>query len=403
MTDLKKRDAPIPAESAEEARPWRLPFWTEPPVHTVEREPDPDAEKVDAESADDNSPPDFPTAEELEAIRREAYNAGLEQGLVEGRQQGHKDGYDAGFAEGQADGQAKGFDAGKKEGSTAGFQEGKALGSQEVTDEAQRLRQINATLTAALKERDAELPDVMLMLLTRLAEQVLEHELNSGADSIAQFVDKAIAALPSGETLAKVYVSEADSELLASHSVANKLLVDKTLNAGECRVESENTLVEYSVSESLQQTIVALASKLLTASDGYPDDASGESALIDVTEGTSSEDVPDDYDDTEEPIQDDVQQPEASTSEVLKSETQQPETQQSETQQSETQQPETQQPETQQPETQQSEAEQPVEAEPPETENGSGSEQSTEQNTQTDTTPDSTTEESDDDSEQPLA
>ena len=383
MSELKKRDAPIPAESAEEARPWRLPFWTEPPVHTVEREPDPDAEKVDAESADDNSPPNFPTAEELEAIRREAYNAGLEQGLVEGRQQGHKDGYDAGFAEGQADGQAKGFDAGKKEGSTAGFQEGKALGSQEVTDEAQRLRQINATLTAALKERDAELPEVMLMLLTRLAEQVLEHELNSGADSIAQFVDKAIAALPSGETLAKVYVSEADSELLASHSVANKLLVDKTLNAGECRVESENTLVEYSVSESLQQTIVALASKLLTASDGYPDDASGESALIDVPEDTSSEDVPDDYDDTEEPIQDDVQQPEASTSEALKSETQQPETQQSETQQSE--------------------AEQPVEAEPPETENGSGSEQSTEQNTQTDTTPDSTTEESDDDSEQPLA
>ena len=202
--------------------------------------------------------------------------------------------------------------------------------------------------------------------------------MNSGADSIAQFVDKAIAALPSGETLAKVYVSEADSELLASHSVANKLLVDKTLNAGECRVESENTLVEYSVSESLQQTIVALASKLLTASDGYPDDASGESALIDVPEDTSSEDVPDDYDDTEEPIQDDVQQPEASTSEALKSETQQPETQQSE-------------------------AEQPVEAEPPETENGSGSEQSTEQNTQTDTTPDSTTEESDDDSEQPLA
>lgn len=387
MTDLKKRDAPIPAESAEEARPWRLPFWTEPPVHTVEREPDPDAEAPDAEAADDDSPPNFPTAEELEAIRREAYNAGLEQGLVEGRQQGHKDGYDAGFAEGQADGKAQGFEAGKKEGSTAGFQEGKALGSQEVADEAERLRQINATLTATLKERDAELPDVMLMLLTRLAEQVLEHELNSGADSIAQFVDKAIAALPSGETLAKVYVSEADSELLASHSAASKLLVDKTLNAGECRVESENTLVEYSVSESLQQTIVALASKLLTASDGYPDDASGESALIDVPEDTSSEDVLDDYDDTEEIIQDDVQQPEASTSEALKSETQQPETQQSETQESE--------------------AEQPAEADQPETENGSGLEQSTEQNTETetesDTNPDTTTEESDDDSEQPLA
>ena len=217
----------------------------------------------------------------------------------------------------------------------------------------------------------------MLMLLTRLAEQVLEHELNSGADSIAQFVDKAIAALPSGETLAKVYVSEADSELMASHSAANKLLVDKTLNAGECRVESENTLVEYSVSESLQQTIVALANKLLTASDGYPDDSIGESVLVDVPEDTGADDELDDCDDTEEAIQDGVQQPEASTSEALE------------------------------PETQQSEAEQSVEAEQPETENGSGSEQSTEQNTPTDTEPDTnpdlTTEESDDDSEQPLA
>ena len=89
MTELKKRDAPIPAESAEEARPWRLPFWTEPPVHAVEREPEVDDPDGDAESHTDSndSHPDFPTAEELEAIRREAYNAGLEQGLVEERRE----------------------------------------------------------------------------------------------------------------------------------------------------------------------------------------------------------------------------------------------------------------------------------------------------------------------------
>jgi len=371
MTELKKRDAPIPAESAEEARPWRLPFWTEPPVHAVEREPEVDDPDGDAESHTDSndSHPDFPTAEELEAIRREAYNAGLEQGLVEGRQQGHKDGYDAGFAEGQADGQAQGFDAGKKEGSTAGFQEGKALGSQEVSDEAQRLRQINATLTAALKERDAELPDVMLMLLTRLAEQVLEHELNSGADSIAQFVDKSIEALPSGEDLAKVYVSEADSELLTSHSAAHKLLVDKTLNAGECRVESENTLVEYSVSESLQQTIVALANKLLTASDGYPDDSSGETALVDLPD-----DVPEDL--TEDVSHDIEGMNEAGEAE-------QPSTTLSD--ESSDHDPDVEEP-PQEPEGLMPEEQEPDRGEP-----------------ETDTGSDQTTEESDDDSEQPLA
>ncbi len=376
MTELKKRDAPIPAESAEEARPWRLPFWTEPPVHAVEREPEVDDPDGDAESHTDSndSHPDFPTAEELEAIRREAYNAGLEQGLVEGRQQGHKDGYDAGFAEGQADGQAQGFDAGKKEGSTAGFQEGKALGSQEVSDEAQRLRQINATLTAALKERDAELPDVMLMLLTRLAEQVLEHELNSGADSIAQFVDKAIAALPSGEDLAKVYVSEADSELLTSHSAAHKLLVDKTLNAGECRVESENTLVEYSVSESLQQTIVALANKLLTASDGYPDDSSGETALVDLPDDVP-EDLTEDVSDDVESMNkaDDAEQ----SSTTLSDQNSDP------------------RPDVEEP-PQEPEGLMPEEQEPDRGQAGRGG-------PEVDTGSDQTTEESDDDSEQPLA
>jgi len=214
----------------------------------------------------------------------------------------------------------------------------------------------------------------MLMLLTRLAEQVLEHELNSGADSIAQFVDKSIEALPSGEDLAKVYVSEADSELLTSHSAAHKLLVDKTLNAGECRVESENTLVEYSVSESLQQTIVALANKLLTASDGYPDDSSGETALVDLPD-----DVPEDL--TEDVSHDVEGMNEAGEAEqpstTLSEQNSDPEPDVEEP----PQEPEGLMPEEQEPDRGQSDRVEP----------------------ETDTGSDQTTEESDDDSEQPLA
>ena len=39
----KKRDSPISAEDINDARPWRLPFWTEPPVHVVKREAEEDA------------------------------------------------------------------------------------------------------------------------------------------------------------------------------------------------------------------------------------------------------------------------------------------------------------------------------------------------------------------------
>ncbi|GAA6146530.1 FliH/SctL family protein [Thalassolituus maritimus] len=277
-----RRDAPIPAESAEEARPWRLPFWTEPPVHAVEREKEESAETDnDAEEAEtDAAKPDYPTADELETIRREAYNDGLEQGRIEGRQQGHKEGYEAGFAEGREAGHQEGFSSGQKEGATAGFQEGKAQGSQEAAEEAQRLRQLVATLQGSLRERDAQLPEVMVMLLTRLAEQVLEQELNTGADNITRYVDAAIDALPDGEILAKVYVSPADADLLTAHKAARMIETDNALNAGECRIESENSLVEYSVSDSLQQHLMSLAGTLLTTADGYPSDDIDENTLL---------------------------------------------------------------------------------------------------------------------------
>ena len=116
MTDTK-RDAPIPADKADHAKPWRLPFWTEPPAYVVEREKSEAAEaeaeenlKAEAEAGERHH---YPTAEEVELIRREAYNAGLEQGLVEGRQQGVNQGLEEGRAEGLEKGHAEGFVTGQ--------------------------------------------------------------------------------------------------------------------------------------------------------------------------------------------------------------------------------------------------------------------------------------------------
>lgn len=269
-----KRDRPIPAESVETARPWRLPFWTEAPVHVVERDDDEESEE---DSETDAIP--YPTAEELEAIRRDAYNDGLEQGLVEGRQQGQADGFSAGFEEGQKEGRVKGQQEGKTEGSRLGYEEGKASGAEDVAAELTRLRQIVATLQAALTERDRQLPDVMIMLLTRMSEQVLGHELKAGAPAIARYVKESIALLPDGEEIAKVHVSEVDYELAHSGVPGIQLTADPELGAGECRVESRNSMVEYSVSEHLQQALLAMAEQMLTSAGDFP--AEGESDLLD--------------------------------------------------------------------------------------------------------------------------
>ena len=103
MTEIRQEHHhPIAAGDARDVKPWRLPYWTEPPAWLAEKAAAEETEAVaaDVHEADDVIP--MPTAEELENIRREAYNAGLEQGLVEGRQQGHKEGYDNGHKEGYA-------------------------------------------------------------------------------------------------------------------------------------------------------------------------------------------------------------------------------------------------------------------------------------------------------------
>ena len=297
----KKRDSPISAEDISDARPWRLPFWTEPPVHVVKREAEEDAKaeaKKNLDAASDqsktnNSAGSYPTADELETIRREAYNDGLEQGRVEGRQQGHKDGYDDGLAEGKAEGHKDGFASGKQEGINAGFAEGRANGVDDVTAEVTRLRAIIVSLQSSLRERDAQLPDVIVLLLTRLAEQVLRHELSGGAQAIQTYVDDAIASLPDGEELARVYVAAEDAELLSPFSETVKVHIDKSLSAGDCRIESQTSLIEYTTSEHFEQAILHLAERLLSNADGYPnDDEIAEATKLresDIEDDASSE------------------------------------------------------------------------------------------------------------------
>ncbi len=69
-----------------ESKNWNLPFWTEPASVIKAREKE-EAETIVEEEEIEIEPL---TAEQLEQIRQEAYNEGLQQGLVEGRQKGEK-------------------------------------------------------------------------------------------------------------------------------------------------------------------------------------------------------------------------------------------------------------------------------------------------------------------------
>lgn len=279
MTEIRSPHhfQPIPAEDTDEIRPWRLPFWTEPPAWLVEKEQKKAQEAAAAaaknETVDDI---DFPTAEELENIRRDAYNAGLEQGLVEGRQQGRKDG----FAEGHDEGYKAAFEQGQKDGREQGFrtgeEEGKRKAQADINAVVRRLEKIIATLQSTIAQRDQQLPDVLASLVGIMCERVLMAEFSDGALNIHQYVRRALDELPAGEDNYRVFVGPDDARHLRnSLEITGEEMhfsVDESLPAGACRVESEHSLVEYSAREHLEQLIAHIQPHLLHAATTYPDE-----------------------------------------------------------------------------------------------------------------------------------
>ena len=302
--NTKDRNSPIPAEEASSAKPWRLPFWTDDPVYAVEKE-----EPEQDESASDDAPQEAlrvapPTAEELEKIRREAYNDGLEQGLVEGRQQGVQAGREEGREEGHKQGYDQGFAEGKDAGNRAGYEEGQKKATEESRVVAERLNRIAQVLMQGITERDRDLPQVMVNLLSGLARNVLQHELSTSNQAIQRYVEAAMEALPGGENALRIYISSDDAELIQDVSEQGldwpPMQVDKHLGCGECRVVSEHSRVEYSASEHMAHALEELAARMLSGAGDFPDE--DELSLLEVPPeepqpepftDEPSEDVPD--------------------------------------------------------------------------------------------------------------
>ena len=279
MTEIRQEHHhPISAEDARDVKPWRLPYWTEPPAWEAEKAEQEAAQKAAARQAvtdEQGEPLAFPTAEELENIRREAYNDGLEQGLVEGRQQGHKEGFEAGRKEGYdaafAEGRQAGYDEGLQQGKEAGLLKAQADTNLVVT----RLQRIAATLHSHLEQRDQQLPEVLAALVAGMCSRVLGEELRDGAVNILQFVQRALAELPGGEKDIRVVIGPDDARHLQNSleltGTEMHYQVDDKLPAGSCRVETEHSLVEYSSQDYLNQLLENVLTQMMQQSVTFPD------------------------------------------------------------------------------------------------------------------------------------
>lgn len=253
---MNQRRERIPAKDVKESKNWSLPYWTE-SGDVVQQEAqnhdnDPDVWVEDEEEMEVEPL----TAEALEKIRQEAYNDGLEQGLIEGRQKGEKQGFDDGYQ----DGHRKGLEEGKSQGYKDGLNKGNKEAEQTLDKQKKAFKQASQhvfnNLDQAFQSFKKEIEDTLPDLVEMLATGVIGGELEQGSEHIMHLVRDALDAIPVDKKQVTILVNEADLPFLeAGLDDDYQIVSDDRIEPGGCKLQSKNSSADFSFSTRVQQIL----------------------------------------------------------------------------------------------------------------------------------------------------
>ncbi|MBE0485316.1 flagellar assembly protein FliH [Marinobacter sp.] len=219
------------------------------------------------------------TAADLEEIRQ----AAREDGFQEGRQAGHQEG----FEKGRAEGHKEGYSAGEAEGREQGSQRAAEETRKELESRTDRLEHLLGELVLPIKRHEEELETVLVNLTTVLARAVVYRELSMDSSQIRQVVRKALAALPSTADNLRIHIHPDDlepvREVAERLEVSPSIIEDDTVLPGGCRVESRQSLVDYTVEKRFQRAVQGMLEEQLS------DSPSAETEELDTLMGELSD------------------------------------------------------------------------------------------------------------------
>lgn len=248
MSDKQKPINRIPFETLEESSvvsAWDIPALAAKKSRKMfsarsERKPPPHPATDGSELIEDyqgSVKPKLLTAQELQQMAEEA------------KQEGFQQGYEEGLAQGLEDGQAKG----EKEGHDRAYRDCKgALDQQSAT-----FLKLSQQLLQPMQEQEAHLEKIIVDMAMHFAGQLLQREIASTPQAILDLVKKALLSLPAGSRNITVFVSTDDAALieqaLPSQQRSWQVKEDNSIQTGGCRVETLESLVDYTVAGRMQK------------------------------------------------------------------------------------------------------------------------------------------------------
>ncbi len=168
----------------------------------------------------------WPTAQEVEAIRKAAYDEGFSQGKTKG------------FLEGKA--------------------EGLKAGAQDIKQKVAHLSETIAKLMSPIDLRDEEVTQLVLDFILSISKNIIKRELNIDSSSLKVMLSEAAELLPLDCHRVKIKLNPQDLELIKSE-IENfpdyqkewKLVGDGKISQGGCMVETETLLIDATIEKRI--------------------------------------------------------------------------------------------------------------------------------------------------------
>lgn len=175
--------------------------------------------------------------------------------------------------------EAEGFEQGRQEGIKAGTQQGIDEGREQalqemriqLVEQVERLTMIGNTLTHPLETQDNALEFLLLQTVKKIATSLVRRELQTDSSHILSLVKEAIAALPSDSDNVTLYLNPDDLALIEQYAEEkNKtwnFVGDSEILPGGCKVETKESLVDFSVESRLNVLLEEFETKQLANDD----------------------------------------------------------------------------------------------------------------------------------------
>lgn len=190
------------------------------------------------------------TAEEIEEIRKAAFEEGFNQGKEEG--------FAAGFEEGKSAGHQEGLTSGHEEGKQQGLDEGKAL----VDEQATQFDLLTKQLHQPLEFVEKNIEEQILQLVVKLTEAVTLHEALTNPDILTSAISAGMEALPSQEVNTQILLNPQDIKLVEAQFGADhiqqqgwRLLAAPQFERGSCQIENSLSNIDLRVKSRLKEVL----------------------------------------------------------------------------------------------------------------------------------------------------